>query len=156
MAAPKQSFDLDDEFERYGPVDDVDAFIDSQFKFATEDEEEMYGSSRDETQTIRSKMGTQADGCASTGSTLDSFDLSFASDTLINIPLSPPEEPHTPLCSRCRESMASEGADGWARSKVMTASESLEKTKGCVGGSEIGTHTQNILVKLKLFVFVRG
>lgn len=164
MADREQSLDLEnagldsEELERYGPVDDVDAFIDSQFKFATEDEEEMYGSSHDETRTIRSKMGTQDDECASTGSTLDSFDFSFASDTLINIPLSPPEEPHTQLCSRCRESMESEGSDGWERSKVMTASEALEKTKGCDGGSEIGklTHTQNILIKLKLFVFVRG
>ena len=156
MAAREQSFDLenaglDEDFERYGPVDDVDAFIDSQFKFATEGEEEMYGSSHDETQTIRSKMGTRADVCASTGSTLDSFHFSFGSDTLINMPLSPPEEPRTQLCSRCRESMESDGSDGWARSEEMTASEALQKTKGCDGGSEIGTctHTQNVLVKLK-------
>ena len=99
---------LDEVFEHYG---DVDAFIDSQFKFALGGEEEMY-SSIHETHAITraSKMEAQIeDGPASKAAMLNTFDFSFGSDTQINldrtIPLSPREELQTSriMCYRCRE-----------------------------------------------------
>lgn len=92
---------LDDVFENYGPIDDIDVdnFIDSHFKYALRGEEEMFSSEHVEAQLIGSKVKMEA-SC-----TLQSF--AFGINTQINLDhtislTSPQEESESDgVCSGC-------------------------------------------------------
>lgn len=110
MASPtppeaNSGFDFDEVFERFGPLDNMDAFIDSQFAYALEGEEDG------EAQVFGSKMDVQnmESGYAAT---LQSF--TFGTETQLNldskISLSSPQEhleSHS-VCRYCRQSLEPE------------------------------------------------
>lgn len=110
MASPtppeaNSGFDFDEVFERFGPLDNMDAFIDSQFAYALEGEEDGGA------QVFGSKMDVQnmESGYAAT---LQSF--TFGTETQLNldskISLSSPQEhleSHS-VCRYCRQSLEPE------------------------------------------------
>ena len=132
---------LDEVFEHYGRLpEDMDAFIDSQFKYALEGEEELFGSSQ---QSISSKMKVE---CALTDDAmLDSFEFSFGSDTHVNLdgamPLSPQEElrSNRRICSVCRENMEKDDMESLCGINELstTTGEAQRKAKGCDGAIEL-------------------
>ena len=139
MSAHEAGFESDDQaldevFEQFGSVD-VDAFIDSQFKFALGGEEDRFGSSQ---QDGSNKIEAE---CAPTDAMLDSF----GSDTHVNlegaIPLLPEEElpSNRLICSLCRESMAKDNLESFSGiSEISTTTgEAQRKPKVCDGGIEL-------------------
>lgn len=148
---------LDDVFERYGPIDDVEAFIDLQFKHALKGEEEMFPSYPDGTQLIGSKVEVKnvADGSLAT---LGSFTY-FGTDTQINLDhtislASPQEELESDaVCPYCRRVLEKDGLDDcrtfYGDNKVnreTTTSLTLqEKTSGCDGGIEMRGVYYNVI-----------
>ena len=110
MASPtppeaNSGFDFDEVFERFGPLDNMDAFIDSQFAYALEGEEgggaQVFGSKMD--------VQNMESGYAAT---LQSF--TFGTETQLNldskISLSSPQEhleSHS-VCRYCRQSLEPE------------------------------------------------
>ena len=98
-------FDFDEVFERFGPLDNMDAFIDSQFAYALEGEEDGGA------QVFGSKMDVQnmESGYAAT---LQSF--TFGTETQLNldskISLSSPQEhlESNSVCRYCRQSLEPE------------------------------------------------
>lgn len=108
------SFVLDQVFETYGPLDNVDAFIDSQFAYALKGEED----SHDGAQVFESKMEVQniETGCVAS---LQSF--TFGTETQLNldstISLSSPREHlegHS-MCPYCRRSLGTDGLENICR-----------------------------------------
>lgn len=110
MASPtppeaNSGFDFDEVFERFGPLDNMDAFIDSQFAYALEGEEDGGA------QVFGSKMDVQnmESGYAAT---LQSF--TFGTETQLNldskISLSSPQEhlENHSVCRYCRQSLEPE------------------------------------------------
>lgn len=110
MASPtppeaNSGFDFDEVFERFGPLDNMDAFIDSQFAYALEGEEDGGA------QVFGSKMDVQnmESGYAAT---LHSF--TFGTETQLNldskISLSSPQEhlENHSVCRYCRQSLEPE------------------------------------------------
>lgn len=98
-------FDFDEFFERYGPLDNVDAFIDSQFAYALGGEEDGGA------QVFGSKMEVQNMESGNVA-TLQSF--AFGTETQLNldstISLSSPQEhleSHS-VCPYCRRSLEKE------------------------------------------------
>lgn len=108
------SFVLDQGFETYGPLDNVDAFIDSQFAYALEGEEDSHGG----TQVFESKMEVQniETGCVAS---LQSF--TFGTETQLNldstISLSSLQEHlggHS-MCPYCRRSLETDDPEDICR-----------------------------------------
>ena len=100
---------LDDGFEKFGLLD-VDEFIDSQFNYALEGQEELSTSDFSKTQAVDSIMEMQiSTQYASTTSTERPFDFSQCdTQTNLDVTILPWSELHAPtstMCSRCRKIM---------------------------------------------------
>jgi len=147
---------LDDVFERYGPIDDVEAFIDLQFKNALRGEEQIFPSYHNETKLIGSKVEIEnvVDGPLAT---IESF--AYGIDTQINldhtISLASPQEElgNDAVCPRCRRVWEKDGlddcrtfyGDNKVNGETTTPLTLQEKLSGCDGGIEMRGVYYNVI-----------